>query len=123
MNKLFFLALAGALGTLARVAVMEAAATRLGSALPWGTLLVNVLGSLLFGAVFAATEQTAIAPAARLYVLAGFMGAFTTFSTLMFDVSALASGGRMAAAVLVLALHNLVGLAAFGAGLGLGRLV
>lgn len=123
MNKLFYLALAGALGTLARVALSQAAAARLGDALPWGTLVVNVLGSVLFGIVFAATEQSPIAPAVRLYALAGFMGAFTTFSSLMFDVSALASTGRWSAAVLTLALHNLLGLAAFALGLGLGRLV
>jgi len=121
MSKWLFLALAGALGTLARVALSEAVAARLGNALPWGTLVVNLLGSALFGVVFAATDQSPIAPGVRLYALAGFMGAFTTFSSLMFDVSALASSGRLMAAVLDLCLHNLLGLAAFGLGLGLGR--
>lgn len=121
MTKLFFLALAGGLGTLARVALVSAANGRLGDALPWGTLVVNVLGSFLFGAIWAAAEQGLLSPNVRFYALAGFMGAFTTFSSLMHDASTLAANGRLALGALDLALHNLLGIASFALGLALGR--
>ena len=122
MSKLFFLAIAGALGTVARVAIVEAT-LRIGAPFPWGTLLVNVLGSFAFGAVYAATDQSALAGSVRLYALAGFMGAFTTFSSMLFDVSSLAGAGRSGPAALDLVLHNALGLPALGAGLPAGRLL
>lgn len=68
-----------------------------------------------------AENRGGIALGARFYLLAGFMGAFTTFSTLVFDVATLIAQGRASAGFLNLVLQNLLGVACVGAGLILGR--
>jgi CrcB protein len=85
---------------------------------------VNLLGSFLFGLVFASFENRGGLPASlRLIALSGFLGAFTTFSTLMFEVVALLEGGRTGAAVLHLLVHNGLGLGCILLGLWLGRIL
>jgi len=85
-GKLSLIALAGAAGSLARYYVSGVSHRLFGPGFPMGTLIVNVLGSLLFGVVWAlAEERMAISPLARTAVLVGFMGAFTTFSTFAFE--------------------------------------
>lgn len=84
--KLALIAGAGAAGTLARYLVSGLSHRLFGPGFPMGTLAVNVLGSLLFGVVWAiADERMAISPMARTVALVGFMGAFTTFSTFAFE--------------------------------------
>jgi fluoride exporter len=86
IGKLSLIAVAGAIGSLARYYVSGISHRVFGSGFPMGTLIVNVLGSLLFGMVFAlAEERMAISPLARTAILVGFMGAFTTFSTFAFE--------------------------------------
>lgn len=122
MTKVLLLCLSGALGTWARVALSSFAVARLGTAFPWSTLGVNLLGSLMFGVVWAACESRgAQTLELRWYLLAGFMGAFTTFSTFMFDVVALLTAGRPGAALLNLVVQNTLGLVCLGSGLALGR--
>lgn len=121
LERLLILALAGAAGTLLRVGI-AAALQRAAPGFPWGTLAVNVLGCLLFGLVWGATEQRSrFSPEVRLYALSGFMGAFTTFSTYMFEFSDLLAQQRTSAALCHLAGQNVVGLGAMVAGLALGR--
>jgi CrcB protein len=120
--KLLLLALAGSLGTLARYGMTLGIHRIFGPGFPWGTLLVNVLGCGLFGLVWAATEEAGARTAEiRLIVLAGFMGAFTTFSTFAFDTGQYLSRGEWLHAGANLALSNLVGIAALLAGLWLGN--
>lgn len=84
--KLSLMAIAGAVGTLARYFVASMSQRLFGPGFPVGTLLVNVIGSLLFGVVWSlAEERMAISPLTRMVVLVGFMGAFTTFSTFAFE--------------------------------------
>jgi CrcB protein len=53
---------------------------------PWGTFLVNLAGCFLIGVIYAASEKsTAISPQARLLLVTGFCGGFTTFSTFAFE--------------------------------------
>lgn len=112
----------GALGALGRFLVGTLAERWLGSAYPWGTTFVNLAGSFLAGLVFAAFAQRGGLPdAVRLAALTGFLGAFTTFSTLMFEVATLFQGGRTGQALLHLAVHNGLGLGCVFAGLWLGR--
>lgn len=85
-TKLLILALAGALGTLSRYGLAGLVQKYAGTTFPWGTFAVNMLGTFLFGVVWiAATQRGLLSPEARLYILVGFMGAFTTFSTYMFE--------------------------------------
>lgn len=124
VRQVLFVALGGAVGALARWGVGYLAKSWFGERLPWGTAIVNVLGALLFGLVFAATEARLVpSPLLRLALLTGFLGAFTTFSTFMFDTAALLNQGRALAALLQLVGQLVVGFAAMLAGLWLGRLL
>jgi fluoride exporter len=80
------IAVAGALGALARYGLEGAVSRRSGGAFPWGTFAVNVSGAFVLGFVFTVmTEQLTTAPWLRSAVTIGFLGAYTTFSTLSFE--------------------------------------
>lgn len=102
-----------AVGAPARYLLDRAVSARLGRRLPWGILVVNLLGCAAAGVV------VGLAPAALLTTLVavGFLGSFTTASTLAWDVL---SRGR-ASAALLLALHVVPGLALAALGLLVGR--
>ncbi len=122
LERLLLLALAGAMGTLARYGLTSAIRTFFGSAMPWGTWAVNITGCFLFGLVWAMSESLpSFSPQARLVVLVGFMGAFTTFSTYIFENAALYSAGMYGLLVLNILGQNLIGFAFFIFGSFLGR--
>jgi CrcB protein len=119
--KVLGLALAGALGTLCRVG-LSAAVTRWVPSFPWGTVVVNVLGSFLFGLVWALSfHHKAFPPDLRWLVLGGFMGAFTTFSTYVFDTVRLTEISGFRAALAYFVLQNIMAFASLWAGVALGR--
>ena len=112
-QKILALALAGAVGTLCRVGLAAAVQRGAGDSFGWGTLAVNTLGCLLFGAAWAAIELRYAGPAAaelRLIVLGGFLGAFTTFSTYAFETATLGRSDSPALAIATLLLHNVMGI-------------
>lgn len=106
---LLYLALGGVLGTLARYLLGGWIHAWAGSAFPWGTLGVNLLGSLLLGFAIRATEIIPLSPEMRGLITIGFCGAFTTFSTFSYETVVLMQEGEWGRA----------GLYAFGS-LGLG---
>src|SRR5687767_11099655 len=83
--RLVCVALAGAIGSLARGGVSPASQSWLGHRCPWGTLAVNMLGCFLFGLVIEFSRDRADEALLRLLLLTGLAGAFTTFSTFAFD--------------------------------------
>jgi len=124
-SKLLLLAAAGGTGTLARYALHAATHRWLFPAprgvFPWGTLAVNAVGCLLFGLIFGWTESRApLAPTARLILLTGFLGAFTTFSTFAHDTVHLVRGGSPGLALAHLGVQNFLGLALAAGGFVLG---
>lgn len=122
MHKLLMLAMAGALGTLARYWISGAVYGILGRGFPWGTAAVNLLGSLLFGLIWVmADERQLLGAEARLVILVGFMGAFTTFSSLIFETSELMREAQWTYAALNLVGQNILGFAAFAIGATIGR--
>ncbi len=121
-ERVFLLGGAGAIGTLSRAGLSHLLSRHLGAQYPWGTTVVNVLGCLLFGLVWALTERGLPGSLpARYIVLTGFMGAFTTFSTYLFETSALLTAGRVVVALGSLTLQNVLGMLAIVAGMALGR--
>ena len=113
MVKLFWICMAGALGTGTRYLVGLWADERLGKALPYGTLLVNVVGCFLIGLVMQLSLRTAaIPPALRLTLTTGFMGGLTTYSSFNYDVGRYLQSGAYATAVLYFGLTVLLCLAA-----------
>lgn len=123
-NRLVLLALAGAVGTLCRYWLGGVMQWLCGTSFPWGTLVINVLGCLLFGFVWTlADERMLISPQARIVILTGFMGAFTTFSTFAFESAQLLSDAEWVRAFANIALENVVGIVAVFLGFAIGRLV
>ena len=95
----------GALGAMARYAVAAQALHFMGPHFPWGTLIVNVVGSLLIGVLAEALAlRFSITPEMRVFLVTGFLGGFTTFSAFSLDVVNMAERGDMLnAAVYVMA--------------------
>lgn len=111
---------AGAAGTLARAAVTNLAVRIAGTGFPWGTLAVNVLGSLCFGAIVGATRSRLTLPAGgEVVLLVGLLGGFTTFSSHAFQVVELFESGRVGSAAAYALGANLLGFLAVWAGLRL----
>lgn len=118
------LAFAGAAGTLARYWLGGVVQRICGESFPWGTLVINVSGCLLFGFVWAlAEDRLVITPRTRIVVLSGFMGAFTTFSTYAFETTQMIADSEWIRALGNLALQNCIGVAAVLLGLAIGRSV
>lgn len=89
MERLLLAMLGGALGTGARYLVGAWAAAKLPGEFPYGTLIVNVVGSFVMGVVAqAATTNPSITPNARAFIAVGLLGGFTTYSA--FNQEALA---------------------------------
>jgi fluoride exporter len=122
LQKILALALAGSLGTLARVGLGSLVQRWLGPQFPWGTAAVNLLGCFLFGLVWMlGSERGRLSPELRFIVLVGFMGAFTTFSSFVADSADLGTKGRLWAALLNVVGQNALGLLCFFLGARLGR--
>lgn len=112
----------GGVGSIARYAVSQWLQGPVDKSYPLGTIVVNLLGAFAFGVLFAMFEARGdLSPLWRLLVLSGFLGAFTTFSTLMFEVGTMISTERAGWALLHLLLHNFVGFGCAVGGLWLGR--
>lgn len=108
----------GFLGANARYLVGLWAAARFGAAFPWGTLLINVSGSFVLGFYLTlVTERFSGRSTTRLFLATGFLGAYTTFSTLSYEVVLLAAEGAPAQALAYVAGSLMLGLAAAVAGM------
>jgi len=117
MNPFSFLislALAGALGTLARYGAGVALTTALGTSYPYGTFFVNVAGSFLFGLL---AGLPPISTEWRIILLTGFLGGFTTFSAFAAENYHLLAEQRYTAFAVHVLGQNLLGIAAVLAGL------
>jgi len=122
--KLVLMMLAGSAGTLTRYLLGGLVQRLTGGAFPWGTFAVNMTGTFLFGLVWSlAEERLVISGQARAVILVGFMGAFTTFSSLMFETGELMRDSQWALALGNLLLQNIVGIIFLFLGLALGRLI
>lgn len=96
------IALGGALGTLGRYFV-SVAALPISQTLPWGTILINIAGSFVigfFGTLTLAHGRFPAPESARLFILVGFCGGFTTFSSFSLQTLDLLRGGAMGRALM-----------------------
>lgn len=122
MNTILAVAIGGALGALARLGVNQAALLMFGSYFPYGTMIVNISGSFLMGAVFAALTIHADLPEFfKVLIVTGFLGAFTTFSAFSLDSYNLWERGDLMVTLTYIAGSVLLSLAALFAGLALVR--
>ncbi len=83
------------MGAVARYGVSLLALRALGPSLPWGTLMVNVVGSAILGALLEGAEHVDMHPHARAAVGTGCLGAFTTYSTFSIETVRLMERGDL----------------------------
>lgn len=116
--SLLLIAVAGALGAIARYGLAGWVEARTGGSI-WGTLVVNVLGSFLLGFLFRTLHAMAATPELRLALTVGFLGSFTTFSAFSFEIVALVQTGEWGRAILYATWSVLLGVLAAAAGVAL----
>ncbi len=112
--------LGGALGSGARVWLNQLVESRLGPTFPWGTLMINILGSFLIGlsaALLAPEGRWPGSPDLRAFIGWGILGGFTTFSSFSLQTVTLAQSGQTGLALGYVAASVL--LCVLGAWLGL----
>ncbi len=77
---------------------------------PYGTLAVNLLGSLFIGYLWAFFEETRLLPQWRLFIFTGLLGGFTTFSTFAREAAQLVKAGEYKTAFVYMIISNLAGI-------------
>ena len=123
VEKVFYLAAAGAAGTLARYFAAGLVHRINGVSFPWGTMVVNIVGCFLAGLLWSLFENRwAVFGEIRIVVFVGFMGAFTTFSSLILETNELLRSAEWMYAVLNITLQNGLGFVALFAGMVIGKL-
>jgi CrcB protein len=114
------LGLAGALGAVTRYLVGRIVAQRTRSTFPWGTLLINGSGAFLIGLVAGLASRKLLTPLAQTMLATGFLGGYTTFSTMAWEGMQLARGGSLRQSIVYLGGNILPGVLAAALGLWLG---
>ncbi|ABA03409.1 camphor resistance protein CrcB [Nitrobacter winogradskyi Nb-255] len=126
MKWTFILAVAagGALGSVARYLVGIGFGKWLGPKFPWGTLFINVTGSLLIG-IFAGlfAVRWSLPQAARIFLVVGICGGYTTFSTFSLDTFYLIERGEMASAAAYMIGSVVLSVGALIAGIQIVRVI
>ena len=122
MSLVWAVAASGAVGAPARYLVDTAVTRRWGQRFPLGTFVVNTSGALLLGLITGLALYHGLSGTPKVVIGTGFCGAYTTFSTLWFEVVRLSEDGERRTALRYLVLSTAVGLAAAAAGLALAAL-
>ncbi|MBV1912309.1 MAG: fluoride efflux transporter CrcB [Cycloclasticus sp.] len=100
MNQILAIAAGGSIGAVMRFFVSTGIYSWLGKGFPYGTLAVNVVGSLLMGLLYELfLQRLSVSPEVRALLLVGFLGAFTTFSTFSIETINLIEQGDVLKAI------------------------
>jgi CrcB protein len=122
MKMLLFIAGGGAIGAVLRYGASLTVYSLLGRGFPYGTLFVNVTGSLLMGLLsIVMLERFNVGPEWRAAILVGLLGSFTTFSTFSIETLNLLEQGDAMRAMANITISVIVCLLAVWMGIGLGR--
>jgi CrcB protein len=120
MLRTLLIGIAGLAGTLLRYWLSGFVARRYGETFPLGTMVVNVLGCFMAGAIFNLTEERFLVnPTLRTVILIGLLGGFTTFSSYGLQTFTLLRDGEFGLATLNIVVSNTLGLFMVWAGYGL----
>lgn len=124
MTKLFYLGIGTLTGGFARYFLAGAVHKGFGSAFPYGTLAVNLLGCFVIGFLGAiAEEKFFLGPDGRILLMTGFCGAFTTFSTFMLETGNLMKDGEFFPALLNVILSVVAGFIVYRFGVLLSNII
>ena len=120
--RVLWVGVAGFFGAMSRYLLDGVVSRATGGTFPWGTWVVNVTGCFLVGLLTTVlTERVLPHPALRIALTVGFVGAYTTFSTFMFESNGLVDEGAGFEAIMNLLGSLLLGLLAVRAGILVGR--
>ena len=122
MKDFLAISVAAILGANLRYLISRLAAKEFGPVFPYGTLIINIVGSFIVGLfVIWTTERVLIDPRWRLLVVVGFCGSFTTFSSYAFESMALLEHGQWGLMLANIFANNVLCLAGALAGMALAR--
>ena len=120
--RLLLIALFGAIGTLARYGLQGVVQIRMGSAFPYGTLLINLTGCFFLGLIGQLTLNRIIVPAEwRVAIAVGFFGGYTTFSSFGWETAKMLEAGEWLRASTYVAASVVFGLFLSAAGIRLAN--
>ncbi|QJE73184.1 fluoride efflux transporter CrcB [Aerophototrophica crusticola] len=124
MKMLLAIALGGAVGSVLRYLAITWVGQGLGAAFPYGTLAVNIVGSVVMG-VLVQLSALVWSPGAELraFLTVGVLGGFTTFSSFSLDVALLAQRGEVASATIYVVLSVLLSVGGLFAGMWATRVL
>jgi len=121
--NLILVFLGGGIGATARYGLQGAVYRLTGAGFPYGTLVVNVLGSFLIGLLITSFEERfMMSPSLRVFLTIGILGGFTTFSSFSFETMALLRDGSYGLGLMNIASSVVVCLGATWLGIMLGKL-
>ena len=112
IRNLLLVALGGAVGSVLRYLISS-----LNTSFPWGTFLVNILGSLLIGLLVGFVSKGVLSPEMKLLLVTGFCGGFTTFSTFANESFSMMRTGDILLSALYIGVSVVVGVLAVYAGM------
>jgi CrcB protein len=112
MLQVVLVFIGGGLGAVSRYGVTLLSTRALGAGYPWGTLMVNLAGCFLVGVCFSlATRGEIIGPSGRLFLMTGFLGGLTTFSSYSLESINATRGGAPLLTLINILANNVGGLA------------
>jgi CrcB protein len=123
VNDLLVISLGAIVGANARYLLSRFAARELGSAFPYGTLFINIAGSLIVGFFLVWTTERVLADPRWRLVVVGFCGSFTTFSSFAFETMAYFEQGQWVLMFTNVLSNNLLCLGGALAGMALARVL
>jgi len=124
MIKFINLVIGGAAGTIARYLLAGAVYRFTGTGFPYGTLIVNISGCFILGFLASLSDKKfMLGPDARLLLMIGFCGAYTTFSTLIFETDNLVRNGQAIRAFTNIFASIILGFILFRIGTFIGEII
>jgi fluoride exporter len=123
MYHLGLIALGGSLGALARHYSYSLAEKLFGTSLVWGTFIVNWIGAFLIGVFFVLLEKTILPGNAKSFLIVGFLGALTTFSTYSIETYHFIRQANWPMTAISILGNNVISIAAVFAGVQITRLL
>ncbi|MEO8567984.1 MAG: fluoride efflux transporter CrcB [Ginsengibacter sp.] len=123
MKIILAVGIGSCIGGILRYLLTQLIQTKFLSTFPFGTLSVNIIGCFLIGVIFGFSERSYISMEWRLFLVTGFLGGFTTFSSFSNETIALIRDGQNWLALSYVASSVIVGLAATFAGISIIKLI
>ena len=113
----------GFVGSILRYVVSQSVQNKFLSSFPYGTMSVNIIGSLLIGVVYGLVEKGNLSPEARLFLATGILGGFTTFSAFTLDALNLLQEGLWLESISYILLSVVLGVVAAFLGIFIIKLI